>query len=99
MDIDKYIQWDELYYEECDLSVIVDYVKNKKNKELIRRFLLEQNMQLMRDECSTNKKGDFTFFFGETGGQNESDTQGWSRDYEIVFNKNFDFKSIEYSQG
>ena len=99
MNIDKYINWHELYDEEIDLSITVEYVKNRKHKELINDFLLERNMDLMHDECSTNNKGDLIFFFGETGGQNESDTQGWSRDYCIVFNKNLDFKSIEYSQG
>jgi hypothetical protein len=39
------------------------------------------------------------FFFGETGGQNESDNQGWSREYIFIVDEDFMVIDTEYRQG
>ncbi len=52
----------------------------------------------MESECQVNGNH-LMFFFGEQGGQNESDTQGWSRDYTFTIDKDFFIINVEYSQG
>jgi len=95
----KYIKWNEIWQNEIDLTIAIDYCP-KKFKTLLKSFIEDKdNLELMVDECSILKDGRLFFFFGETGGQNESDTQGWSRDYSVIFDSEYLFKSIHYSQG
>lgn len=99
MNIDKYINWNELWDEEIDLSIAKDWCKeDSEPARLISSFLEETEMELLQSECQINN-GNFVFFFSESGGQNESDTQGWSRDYTFTFDEEFNFIDVEYSQG
>ncbi len=98
LNIDKYIQWSEIWNEEICVKTSIDVCDNKEMKDLMKRFLKDKDIELMESEC--NVHGNYLmFFFGEQGGQNESDTQGWSRDYTFTVDKDFSIINVEYSQG
>lgn len=97
MSIDKYINWGEIWEKEVCLETAKD-VLPQNLVVLIKRFQQEEEMELLLDECTKTTSG-LTFFFGETGGQNESDTQGWSRDYVFTVGNDFLIIDVEYSQG
>lgn len=65
---------------------------------MIQQFKEDKDVELMYQECTINEDK-LIFFFGETGGQNESDNQGWSRDYTFIVDANFLIIDAEYSQG
>lgn len=94
MNIDKYIKWDEIWEEEIFLDS-----NDEKYHEIIEQFLNDKNVELIYNECYINEHNELLFFFGESGGENESDTQGWSRDYTFIFDKDFLLIDAEYSQG
>ena len=54
--------------------------------------------ELIREECYLDDNYLY-FFFSETGGQNESDNQGWGRDYQFVVDKDFNIIDEVYEQG
>lgn len=100
MNINKYIKWDEIWSEEIDIKNTVDYVDedNVEFINVINQFNQDNDVELLMSECDMN--GDkLIFFFSESGGQNESDTQGWSRDYTFIVDSNFMVLDAEYSQG
>jgi hypothetical protein len=98
MNIDKYIDWQSIWYNEIILLDILGYC-NDKYKEVINQFLKDDNVDLLLSECQLLENDELFFSFEESGGQNESDTQGWSRNYDFVFDKDFYLISVEYSQG
>jgi hypothetical protein len=95
MSINKYINWAEIWDKEVDLTTC----ENPEIIDIIKSFSQEKEMELMRDECYITAMGNIIFFFGESGGQNESDTQGWSRDYTFTLDPDFMIIDAEYSQG
>jgi len=104
MNINKYINWNEIWDEEiCPMSSIDclgygdDYEK-KESIKVIKQFMEDKNVKLISDECHIDDDVLY-FFFSETGGQNESDTQGWSRDYCFSVDSDFMIVEAEYSQG
>lgn len=103
VNIDKYIKWDEIWENEISLKTSIDYLedddKNIKTIGVVKQFKEDNDVELYQDECFLTEKEEFVFTFGETGGQNESDTQGWSRDYIFIFDKDFSLVHAEYSQG
>jgi hypothetical protein len=75
-------------------------IENKKNIiSILKKFRQDKEVKLMSEECYITPIGDIIFFFGEQGGQNESDTQGWSRDYTFTLDSNFIIINANYSQG
>jgi len=91
INIDKYINFSAIWYEEI-------YLEND-DSEMVKTFLSEDNLEFIIGDCQLRDNGDMLFVFGESGGQNESDNQGWSRGYELLFNSNFELINIEYFQG
>ena len=102
MNIDKFIKWDEIWSEEICLQSSIDYLeddeKNSKTIGVIQQFKEDKDVELMFSECTINED-ELIFIFGETGGQNESDNQGWSRDYTFIVDSDFMIIDAEYSQG
>lgn len=94
----KYIKWDELWGEEVCLETAKDYLTNDLYLKLLDNFLIDENITLNVDECYLNNNKLY-FIFSETGGQNESDTQGWSRDYIFVVSYDYEILGIYYEQG
>ncbi len=101
MSLDKYIKWDELWLNEVDLTVD-DFISDKA-KEVLKQFRKDDSVCMVIDECNMQildgDEQEFIFQFSETGGQNESDTQGWSRDYWITIGEDYLLKDAEYEQG
>lgn len=100
INVNKYIQWYKIWNEEVDLQLSTDILDENRTEtiSIIQHFLNEENMSLLAGECELTSEG-MLFVFGESGGQNESDCQGWSRNY--TFTVDFDFMIInaKYEQG
>lgn len=97
MSIDKYINWEEIWDNEVCLDIPTDNLPPKQIN-LIDRFREETDLELLFQECSYD--GDLLhIYWGESGGQNESDTQGWSRDYLFILDEDFIILDVIYSQG
>jgi len=93
----NYLDYEKLWNENGkDIIESVD-----EDNILLDQFRGDRDVEFMPDECEFNiEKKEVYMFFGEQGGQNESDTQGWSRDYTIILDaENLLFKDIEYTQG
>ena len=99
MSIDKYIDWNEIWQEEICLEIAKDCTENETHIDLIDRFLKLEGMQLLKDECSLDEDGNMMFFFSESGGQSEGDSQGRSCDFTFAFNHEFSLIDVSYSQG
>lgn len=98
--LNSYIDWIKIWEDELEPSVDVDFIDEEKSEmiELVNRFKNDKNVELLPDECHLN--GDeIIIFFGECGGIHEGDSQGWSRDYCLCFDYDFNLTSIFYSQG
>ncbi len=101
MNIDKYINWNEIWNEEVCLETSIDCLEDDNHHkviEVIKQFQDDHDLELLPNECYI-KNDKLFFFFGETGGQNESDTQGWSRDYCFVVDDEFLIMDASYQQG
>lgn len=112
IDIDKYIKWDEIWSEEVSLQTSIDCLNEDDETEkgiigVIKQFQNDNGVTLDFNECVINTTSNWynndgfvlTFFFNETGGQNESDTQGWSREYTFIVNEDFMIIDAQYTQG
>lgn len=110
MNISKYINWAELWDNEICLQTSIDCLDEDDVTEneiinVIKQFISDKNVDLDFDECLLDSENRYNensvliFFFSETGGQNESDTQGWSREYIFVVNDEFMIIDAEYRQG
>ncbi len=94
----KYIQWLDIWNDEICFETSKDNC-DEKTKWLIERFQDESDdMDLIMEECQA-LNNNLIFRFAESGGQNESDTQGWSRDYAFTVDSDFLIIKAEYSQG
>jgi len=103
--IDKYIKWGEIWRNEICLKTAINDFENRNDEiskeilETLKQFQNEDNIQLMTDECVYEPfTGRLIFFFGAGGGQNESDTQGWSREYIFIVVEDFMIFDAEYRQ-
>ena len=96
LDINQYIKWGDIWEGEVeiDLSLIDDV----KVKNIIKQYIIDKDVTLDYDECFIDGPN-LVFCFSESGGQNESDTQGWSRDYQITVDKDFIIIDAIYEQG
>lgn len=96
--ISKFVNWSELWEE---LEASVDESLFDEDSEIISKILQftnDKNVEILHDECFI-EDGVIHIFFSESGGQNESDNQGWSRDYCLIFNLDFELIDITYEQG
>lgn len=110
MNINKYIKWDEIWAEQVDVQNAMEYLDYEDENEckiitILSDFLKDKNVELNFDECcfeydsDKDNDGRLFFVFSEDGGQNESDTQGWSREYSFIVDSNFLIIEASYSQG
>ena len=104
MNIDKYINWGDIWENEVCLKTAIDVFEDgevyNEIVETIKQFQKDENVIILNDECSYDSdNGQLVFFFGETGGQNESDNQGWSREYIFIVDEDFMVIDTEYRQG
>ncbi len=101
MRINRYIKWEEIW-DDVDLEDSMDLMEDanlQDSLKTIRCFINENSAEMIVDECYMRDDKLF-FFFGETGGQNESDPQGWSRNYTFVVDADdLTVMSAEYEQG
>ena len=98
MSVSKYVNWMELWNEEVCLDescLDESLIKAKENLEMFKQDI---DVELMNYECDIVESG-YLIYFGETGGQNESDNQGWSRDYCFHLNFDFTIQDVTYEQG
>jgi hypothetical protein len=93
--------WYEIWGYEVCLETSIDILEDGDHTEtidVIKRFIKDTEVELIREECYLDDNYLY-FFFSETGGQNESDNQGWSRDYQFVVDKDFLIINANYEQG
>ena len=95
MDINKYINFDEIWCSEVVTDL--EFIDNKL-LDLMEQFNNDDNVYLDVSECEFDDNKLY-FVFSESGGQNESDTQGWFRRYELTVDEDFMIIDIEYEQG
>ncbi len=96
----KYIKWEEIWDDEIGtINIEEDNEYAEMVKDFIEELYSDSELELMEEGCELLDNGNLVFFFSESGGQNESDTQGWSRDFTLEFEEDYTFVSIEYSQG
>lgn len=95
--INKYIDWYKLWEENVFLDIDLDTC-DEKLIPTIKNFLNDKSVSLDTDECCVSD-GKLMFSFSETGGQNESDTQGWYREYLFIVDKDFMVTNVIYTQG
>lgn len=105
MNINKYIKFDEIWTDEVCINEAIGYLDPEDENEakiisVISDFLQDKSVELDLDECYLDTDDNLLhFFFGEQGGQNESDTEGWSRDYSFIVDEDFLIVGASYSQG
>jgi hypothetical protein len=104
MEISKYINWAEIWGKEICLQTSIDCLDKDDETEIeiinvIKQFMNDKNVTLEFDECFLKEDGKLIFIFSETGGQNESDTQVWSREYCFIVNESILIIDAEYRQG
>jgi len=98
MSVSKYVNWSELWSEEvCLEGNCLNELLNDA-KENVKMFQQDTNVELVDNECDIVESG-YLIYFGETGGQNESDNQGWSRDYCFHLDFDFTIQDVTYEQG
>ena len=97
--INKYIDWSSIWNNEVNLLEELEYLTGN-SLYILKSFIDDKDVELDPSECEISGKY-LIFTFSESGGQNESDTQGWSREYWFTVDPDSDFeiKSSEYQQG
>lgn len=103
MNIDKYINWDEIWDKEVCVQTSIDCLSDdKKNIKIIgviEQFREDNDVVLTTSECTQGQDNNLVFYFGDSGGQNESDNQGWFRYYTFAVDSDFMIIDAEYCQG
>ena len=91
--LNKYIDWSSLWCDEV-------FFDNSHDDfcDIIKQFESDNDVELCVNECHLDSDR-IVFCFSETGGQNESDTQGWSRCYWFVFDYDMLLIDAGYEQG
>lgn len=101
MEIIKYINWVGIWENEVSIETSLELLESDDKINSIRvlkQFIEDDDVSLICGECYI-KDDRLFFFFGEIGDQNESDNQGWSRNYCIVVDEYFDIIEATYEQG
>lgn len=95
----KYIDWGSIWTNEVNVSEEIEFLEGDE-KIVARNFLKDKDVELDISECEI-REDNLIFVFSEQGGQNESDTQGWSREYCfcIVPQADFGIRYCNYEQG
>ncbi len=102
MSIDRYIRWGDIWSSEVDPKASAEALRADGNDavaEVVEQFIRDEHVELLPDECELRAGGELLFAFGETGGQSEGDSQGWSRDYTFIVGRDFAITDAEYEQG
>jgi len=95
MSISKYVNWIGIWSDEVSLD---DSQLLSLAKENLEMFKQDTEVELLNSECDIIESG-YLIYFSESGGQNESDTQGWSRDYCFHIDFDFTLQDVTYEQG
>ncbi len=98
--IAKDIDWAAIWHDEVKIKSQIE-VSDESDIEVLKNFVNDDKVELDFSECEF-QGGDYLLFqFSETGGQNESDTQGWYRLYWFRVKPDDDFIIIDsgYEQG
>lgn len=100
MNINKYIKWDEIWTNEIDIQTSIDCLDENDVESIaaLQQLIQDTEISLLSSECEVINNN-LIFCFSETGGQNESDNQGWDRMYTITVDSDFMIIDAEYSQG
>ncbi len=98
--LSNYIDWSKIWEDELESGVDIDFIdeENIELIDLVNRFKADKTVSLLPSECQITDK-EIIIFFSETGGTSEGDLQGWSRDYSLCFDYEFNLKNIFYEQG
>jgi len=100
--IHEYVDWSEMWDTEVDVQASIDSmdeVIDQEIRDVLIDFKKDSTVELDISECQLTDQGTLVFVFSESGGQNESDNQGWSRSYWIEVDKDFLVISAEYDKG
>lgn len=103
LSIDRYVKWGEIWSDEVCLQTSSDCLEDSDSDEdietfkTIEQFKQDKDVELDIEVCCFIDSEMF-FFFSESGGQNESDTQGWSRNYYFTVNSDFLITYAHYEQ-
>ena len=95
--INEYIDFEAIWDYEVCISV-EEYSDDEDTIAVIKQFRKDDLVEFVKSECSL-EDNKLQFFFSESGGRNESDTQGWSRDYTIIVDAEFAIIKATYEQG
>ena len=63
------------------------------------QFISDSDVTLLPSECELIAGDSLLICFGESGGQTESDPDGWSRTYYFTIGPDFTIIDLEYQQG
>ena len=98
MEFNEYINWVDLWGEELKTNTEEDY--SLIENSTLDGFRKEKGLILSTTECYVDfESKTFNLFFSKSGGQNESDNQGWYISYCLVFDADYTLKDISYEQG
>ena len=101
-ELSKYIKWIEIWNNDvlCQFNVIDLELYDNDTRRNMQYFREETRLSIDLNQCEI--QGDEILFqFSETGGKNESDTQGWYRSYWFRVDPSQDFLITDsgYEQG
>lgn len=99
--IHEYIDWESIWNNGIKIEEYEEDWVNEEQWKLIRGFISDDKVDMNISECEVQGDHYLMFVFSETGGQNESDTQGWSREYWFRVKADTDLMIIGcgYEQG
>jgi hypothetical protein len=97
--INEYINWGMIWSEKVELKCQLEYLQ-PLHLDNAKAFLNDKKVELDSSECEI-QDDELLFQFSETGGQNESDTQGWFRCYWFRVDPSNEFEVTDsgYEQG
>lgn len=97
--ISKYLDWLSIWTNEVEPNNQIQIIEGS-DLENLENFIKDDRVELDFSECEI-QENDLVFSFSETGGQNESDTQGWYITYWFKVNPEEDFiiNDSGYEQG
>jgi len=97
--IAKYLDWGSIWENEVKIKSQIQHADEPDVGRLMD-FINDDKVELDFSECEI-QDNELVFQFSETGGQNESDNQGWFRSYWFRVNPEEDFiiSDSGYEQG
>lgn len=100
MDINKYIDWAAIWEHEVQIELVEEFMTDESDWKIVQQFKGDDKVKLEVAECEM-QDDELLFVFGEQGGQNESDNQGWDRTYwfKVAPKMDFAIQDSNYGQG